>query len=67
MNVTAYTDTELAEILNDMARGGLPVNTHTAVSEIRFGSDRMVYKTNWSDAELNSLITRHLDFYGFED
>lgn len=65
-NVTAYTDTELADLLTDMNRGGIPFFAYEAVGEIRRGCDRMVYKEIWSDSDFIDLIGRHLDFYNFE-
>lgn len=66
-NVTAFTATELADILADMNRGGIPFFAYEAVGEIRRGCDRMSgYKTHYTDTEFYRLISRHLDFYSFE-
>jgi hypothetical protein len=66
-NVTAFTDTELADLLTNMNRGGIPFFAYEAVGEIRRGCDRMAgYKTHYTDAEFYAIIGRHLDFYGFE-
>lgn len=65
-NVTAYTNDELTDLLNELNRGGFPFFPADAIREIRRDEDRMVYKNIWTDGEFRALIGRHLDFYGFD-
>ena len=63
MNVTAYTDTELAAHLTALAEGDyFPHSTRNVIRDLRNGADRNGYKTHYTDAELRSVIHRHFIF-----
>ncbi len=68
-NVTAYTDTELADLLAELTQGDyFPHNGFAAVGEIRRGCDRMAgYKTHYTDRELRAVAARHFIFDGYDD
>ena len=67
-NVTAYTDTELTDLLSELTQGDyFPHNGGAAVGDIRRGSDRMGYKTHYTDRELRAVAARHFIFDGYDD
>lgn len=62
-NVTAYTDTELTDLLSTLTEGDyFPHNSRNAIRAIRSGSDRNGYKSTYTDTELRDVARRHYIF-----